>query len=508
MHLTPKYLLKSLLILLSIFFAFPVLAQESKPTSNYAGVSVITLNPAELADNRMKININLGSVYVDYQNNFSRWVAPHSFAKAAINPTKYPGDYKILEQKTNKNTSLNAQVLGPSVMFTIPSLNLGFAAGVKQSIFTDLQDATNVTGTFLYKGLYYRPLHSTIHQDEAFKFNLGTYNEFFFSAAYVLKEETNSAIKVGATLKKLSSNLTFNITADNLDYRVEQTTAVVNPIKSDVFFTQSQGSFINASNDFNVSAGWFLQQFTAVNGIGNGYGADIGFTYEYRPDGHKFRKKYKRRMISDPKVNKYQWKFGVGLQDLGFLRYNDPRIQIANVDEGTNQFIFGDFTGINTTDEFVSVLEAEYGLNTANYTNSFNVLMPAAIVTHADFSLGNDFYVAAVWRQSLLSRNRIGPHRSSYILVAPRFERKWFEVIIPIAISNYYNNVNFGITGRVGPLFLGLTDLTLNSSVFNSRGIAGEIGLSIPLFHSDPKSPLKCYTELKSRKKLFGRKKK
>lgn len=496
-------------LFISLCFSFLCLkAQESRPTSNYAGLGVLTLNPAELADNRMKFNFNLGSAYIDYQNNFSRWSAPHSFAKAAINPNRFPGDYEILERKVNKNTSLNAQVLGPAIMYTIPSLKLGLAAGVRQSVFGDLQNATNATGTFLYKGLYFRPLNGVVHQDESFQVNLGAYNEFFFSAAFVLRENANSALKVGLTAKRLTSNLTLNLTADDLDYRVEENTVLMDRTKSDVFLTQSTGSFINASNGFSPSVNWLFSQFTALSGLGNGFGADVGFVYEYRPNAHKFRKKYKTGMISDPNVNKYKWKFGMGLQDVGYLRYNDPSIDIANVNEGNNQFLSGDFSDLDTPNQIIAVIEREYGLNPANYTNAFNVLMPAALMTHADLSLGKNFYLSAIWRQSLLSRNRIGPHRSSYILFTPRYERKWFEIMVPFAISNYYNNVNFGITGRVGPLFFGLTDLTLNSALFNSRGIAGEVGLSIPIFHSKPKSPLKCYTELKTKKTWFKKKRK
>lgn len=497
--------LKILVLYLTVFVSN---AQESRPTSNYAGVSVLTLNPAEIADNRMKLHVNLGSVYIDYQNNFSRWVAPHSFAKAAANPNRFPGDYKILDRKVNKNASINAQITGPSVMYTIPSLKVGLAAGMRQSIYGDLQNATNATGTFLYKGLYYRPQHSVVHENESFQVNLGAYNEFFFSAAYVLREETNSALKVGFTVKRLTSNFTFNLNAQDIDYRVEETVSIPDPTKSDVFLTQSTGSFINATNGYNTSANWFLSQFAAFSGLGTGFGGDLGFVYEYRPDGHKYRKKYKRSMISDPKVNKYKWKFGMGLQDVGYLKYDDPSIAIANVNESTNEFVHGDFTNIGSPNEFISIIETEYGLNPASYTNDFRILMPAALMAHADVSLGNNFYLSAVWRQSLLSRNRIGPHHSSYILFTPRYERKWFEIMVPVAISNYYNNVNFGITGRVGLLFFGLTDLTLNSSIFNSRGIAGEIGLSVPIFHSNPKSPLKCYAEVKEKRKLFGAKKK
>jgi hypothetical protein len=475
------------------------MAQESRPTSNYAGASVLTLNPAELADNRYKASVNLGSLYVDYQNNFARWVAPHSYVKAGLNGDKYPGDYKILDKKVNKNVSLNARIAGPSITYSLPSLKIGIAAGVNQRVFADMQGASNATATFLYKGLYYRPQHSIEFQDETFKFNFGGYNEFFFSAAYVLKEEGSYAIKIGATLKKLSSNLNFNINADDLDYRVEESISAQDRTKSDIFFKESIGSFTNASVGFDPSLNWAFNQLTSLNGIGNGYGADIGFVYEYRPDAYKYKKKSKLGKISDPKVNKYKWKFGAGLQDFGYLKFSDPGIQVSNVNAGTSQIISGDFEDVNTPNDFTSIIENNNGLNPATYGNSFNVLMPAAIIAHADLSLGKDFYLSAVWRQSLLSRCRIGPHLSSYIMITPRYERKWFEIMVPLAIGNYYNNVNFGITGRVGFLFFGITDLTLNSPIFNSRGIAGEVGLSIPFFYTEPKSPLACFGQKKKR---------
>lgn len=508
LYFMPNPSTKSFLFLIVCLPFFTCNGQESRSTSNYAGTGVLSLNPAEIADNRMKAHINLGSMYVDYQNNFARWVAPHSFAKAALNSSRYPGDYKILEQKSNKNTGIYAQVQGPSVLYSLPNLRLAIAAGVNVKVYGDALQATNATGTFIYKGLYYRPMRSIVHENESFKFNLGAYNEFFFSVARVLREEGNTALKVGLTVKKLSSNLAFNINADDLSYKVEATTIVPDLTKSDVFFTQSVGSFVNASDGFTASTGWFLDQFTAINGIGNGFGADLGFVYEYRPDAYRHKKRLKKQMIADPKVNKYQWKFGAGIQDLGYLRFNDPSIQVAQVNASTpNQFLHGDLEGVDTPNALINAIENEYNLDPSNYSNSFNVLMPAAFIAHADVKLRKNVFVAAVYRQSLFSKTRIGPHRSSYLLVAPRYETKWFEIMMPFAIGNYFSNVNFGITGRVGPLFFGLTDLTLNSPLLNSRGIAGEVGLSIPIYYGMPKSPLKCYTELKSKKNLIKRRK-
>lgn len=490
--------------LLSRFLLFLLLAglssfaQDSRSTSNYAGTNVLSLNPAEIADSRFKAYVNLAGVYADYQNNFSRWTAPHSYLRSALKPAQFPGDYTIQQKKNIHNAEIYGKISGPQILLSLPSLKVGLAAGVNSRLFVNYRSNSEETSTFLYKGLYYRPLHSTVHQNQSFQMDLGSYNEFFVSGAMVINERINSALKVGFTLKKLSSNLTFNLIGDDLAYRVEQ--SPLDPTKSDVFLNRSVGSFINASNNFIATPSWLAQQLTAINGIGNGFGTDIGLVYEFRPSSYKFKKKIDGKVITDPKVNKYKWKFGFSLQDIGYLKFNDPKVQIASVNAGNNEFINGDFRGVSSANDFINVLENEYNINPASYSTSFNVLMPASLIIHGDLKLEKDWYLAAVFRQTLISPNRIGPYRSSSLLLVPRLEKKWIELMFPFAISNDLKNINFGITGRAGPLFIGLTDVTLLSPQLDSRGIAGEVGLFIPIYHQIPKSPLKCFFEEKRKR--------
>ena len=45
---------------------------------------------------------------------------------------------------------------------------------------------------------------------------------------------------------------------------------------------KTSGSFFHASQNTPPSLSWMLDHMTTLNGVGNGFGADIGFVYEKR----------------------------------------------------------------------------------------------------------------------------------------------------------------------------------------------------------------------------------
>lgn len=475
------------------------MAQDSRSMSNYAGTNAIRLNPAELADNRAKIFVNLGQLHLNYQNSYSRWVADHGFLKSVLQPGAFPGNYDISDTQSNKFANLNTTINGPSILWSFPKQQLGVAIGVQTDVFASFQNSTDVTATFLYKGLYFGPLQNQVHPNEEAEFNLGMYNQFFISAGKVLYNDHERTLKIGGTVKRLTSGLSLNMIGDRMDYQVNP--LVSGQRENDVFFDRVVGNFQNASNEFTPSFGWASQQILNPNNIGSGFGIDLGFVYEFRPNYRKQWKKYKREMIPNPSITKYKWKLGVSFQDIGYLRFNDPSVRVGQVDRSNELLQSGVFNGVASPDEFLDVLENEFSLNPNSYTQSFNVLTPAMIVVHGDYAIKNNWYIGFALRQRLLTMNRKGPSKRSSLTFAPRYESKWFEFMMPVSIDQDYKTLNVGLTGRLGPLFLGVTDYTMLIRGLKSRGIGIEAGLSFPINYTKPKSPLKCYFEEKVKKK-------
>ena len=50
---------------------------------------------------------------------------------------------------------------------------------------------------------------------------------------------------------------------------------------------------------------------------GAGWGVDVGIVYEYRPDNRKYVYRQKGVVKLDPSKNKYEFRVGVSLLDIG-----------------------------------------------------------------------------------------------------------------------------------------------------------------------------------------------
>jgi len=290
-------------------------------------------------------------------------------------------------------------------------------------------------------------------------------------------------LKGGITVKKISSNISLSLKGSNLDYQV-------NPLlpfgaTQEVVFNNSAGSFFHArSDDFNLSLPWITRQLGNLNGVGNGFATDVGFVYEKRPYFARQNIRFKGDFMVNPLINKYTFRFGVSLTDIGFVRYSSSTN--VEVGSGNGPLTVSEpikFVKIIETDQVVQNISNAYSIAPSTYVRAFNVLMPATLNIHADYLVREGFYLSVVLRQFLLSKTRIGTIGFSGISVIPRFERKYLEVAFPVSLDKDYSTFNLGSTFRTGPFFIGLDNITGLIRIGDPRGISVHSGLSIPIGH-------------------------
>jgi hypothetical protein len=474
--------------------------------SNFVGTHANSLNPANVVDTRTKLFVNLAAVGVDFQNNYARWGAPFSFPAFSTNNVAdkhrnaagliiWRGSY--IGQNENKkkvSTFINGEGRGPAIQFDIKKWGLGVAAGVKYKYLTSLVNASPEVGRMIVEGTRSPSLIGNTYNNSEFYFNTGFYNEFFGTIGKVILNEDDRFIKIGATGKYLVSEMFTNISAYDFDFNVVSDPAnnrrqIINLPKTNAYYAQ-----VAAEPRLSISS--FTNQMTKLSGLGTGFGGELGIIYEYRPDFRNYTRINNGKIHTDPRVNKYKYRLGFSLLDVGFIRYSSPQaVRVNEINSVNNRIIRGDYNMLSGFEELITSTEEVYDVDPTTHGNTFLIYTPASAVATIDYNIKDNYFVNVIIRQSLLNTNRRGAITYSGISVVPRYETKNLMISAPVSLDHNYQNFNLGLAVRFANVFLGSDNITGWLNTFNPRGFSIYAGIFLPLYHRLPQSPLKCFYE-------------
>jgi hypothetical protein len=511
-----------------IFFLFLIISNSDKlfaqqwlgiSGSNYAGTNAVYNNPANLSDSRYKLYVNLVANDIFISNNYVGWNAPYSILQLLTNTAaqEYRNSRNIIVFKNtyydiNENSdSYHANILddlrGPSFLYTI---NQKSAIG----LLTRIKTATNFSGaslglanlirlgtdTLLLKNQNFKLAESTI--------NVNSYAELGLSYSRILQDDDEDFVKVGITLKRVVGIYNAHINIEEADYSIiddpsdpKKQIFRINHLKANYGHTL-QGAYSNAS----PSLAWGFGNQSA----GSGWGIDLGIVYEYRPDTRKSSYREKGIRKWDKSKNKYEYKIGVSILDIGGINYNNQSyVRDWNVDINNTDFNSNDVSKVKDLDDAFSRINQKIGSTDANSVKNFTAGLPTAFQVNFDYHLKDKFYVNSLWVQGLRGVKSIGMKMPSSLSVTPRWESKWIEVAMPFALLDNYSVLSFGLAGRFGPVFLGTDNLGSFLNISRPRGTDFYFGLSVPIFSKPPTLPSACFYEKEeSRNWKFWKKRK
>lgn len=409
---------------------------------NYAGVHSVLFNPANAADSRMKLDINLFSTSAYVGNDFitidlsdiGNFGDGFDFdSDAETNPTD------------NNNFFGNVDILGPSALFNLNE---------KSSIAI----TTRARGFFNLHNIGGELYEVANSDDDVDNFNLSmddlsgvvhAWAEFGVTYGRVVLEKDKHFLKAGATLKYLAG-------------------------AGGVFgFSPQLMANYNSSNEALTTSGNLNYGYTSgfdsdeigFSDVSGGFGADLGVVYEFRN-------------ADNWDENPYKFRVGLSVTDIGAINY-----------KGTSNFRY-DMNATIDANEFEEkdldeVLEDNYiGSETLEKTK-FG--LPTAIQVFADYSISTRFFVSA---QGAISIKKVSDIPVSNIInsfsVTPRFEMRWISVYSPISVRQYDSSVAWGFGLRAGPLTVGSGSILTNLISSSSRSADVYIGLKIPLYKVSP----------------------
>ena len=456
-------------------------------TGNYSGITGVSLQPARIVDSRHKFDINLFSTGVNYSNNY---FLLDKNVLLKFNKNKFD-DYASFKDEYLSQASLDA---GEKAFFNINNrtqLPLSFMAGTgkKSAIALNMQFRTMIQGRGIaqdfaelaYNDFYHAPLNNTTIDVSGISINSLSWAEVGLTYGRVLISSGEHFLKGAITGKYLAGLSSINISSNDLRFGVN----------SDSTFNFNTS---NVSYNHNKNAD-FDQLFNKnFNPDANAFGFDAGLVYEYRGNIDKF--KYLK--FDDEKsydalrrdVNKYIFKFGVSLLDVGMFNFNKP----ANVNSFQGNINSWDIrnANYNSIKNFDTAL-ANRVLPNLNDPGNYNVYLPTALSAQFDvkFVKGLFLNVMSYWPVTLGDEPGKRFNKYGYYSITPRFETRHFGLYIPYTVTQRndlsdYKQHLLGATVRLGPLFIGSSNL--GSMLFNNKLKSADVhvGLKIGFTYGKP----------------------
>lgn len=507
-----RILLLSFLLLSSISFSF---SQQwlGVNGSNYAGTNAIYNNPANVVDSRYSLYLNLTGADAFVSNNYVQWNGPYNylalFTNIASDKYRNPVNDKLIyrDEYLEANTSDNAKHIytmvearGPAAMITLNNKN---AVALSTRLRTGLSftGVSNAVANMIFYGV--NTSSSIVGNDYVLPtttFNLNSFGEITATYGRVLINDEDRFLKIGVNVKRLIGlySASFQI-GENADFTLKRdptdpTKSFININSLNLTYNYTDdGAYKNIKPNFE----WMTGQSSA----GSGWGMDLGLIYEFRPDVRKYSYRKKGVLTLDNSKNKYKYKLGVSLVDIGGVRFNNAlythSYAVAIAGKTVNSSDFERMRGLQTTfDKVNSIL----GVTPAQDAHDFTVALPTTIQFNMDYHLKDYYYLTTQWVQNLRTSQSIGMQTPSLLAVTPRYERKWLEVAMPFALLDNYSVLAFGLSLRLGPVFIGSDNLGSLLNIAKPRGTDLYFGAAIPVFRKPPTTPNACWYEQQDKK--------
>ncbi len=403
-------------------------------SSNYSGVNGVFFNPANTVDNNYRFDVNLFS--------FSTLVGNNQASFKLDNLSNSFDSDKIQDQIFGKNAGPSSGMAvvdfhGPSAMFNVGKKN-GFALTTRARVFTSITDIDGKLIDKITDDFVNDPsLPYTLSSNQNMRLSANGWTEFGLSYGRVIVNEGVNHLKGGVTLKFLAGAGNAYMGIDNFNGVIDKDIAM-----QQVFLRNTSGRIGMGFGGMNFS-NFETEDLLKVES--KGFGADVGFIYEYRPE----------------KSKTYLFKLGVAINDIGSIKYKKDQVRSGDYDiniDGADRFDLTQLDGIALDDfnSFFANRPQYFTPTSTHHEEEYVVSLPTTLQLTADYHVISGLYVNVAGQIALNNNKTKAFNNKVYnsFTATPRFETKRFGFYLPLNY-NQLSRFNAGASLRVGPLFVG-----------------------------------------------------
>jgi outer membrane protein OmpA-like peptidoglycan-associated protein len=421
---------------------------------NYSGVNAMILNPASLADNKYKVNVNLFAISAMVGNNAYEMDRSRLFGFHFSNLNEGNGFYKSANTDY-KYFYTNLDILGPSATISLTSKD---AIGITTRLRLIGNEYNLGDPLFRLTGNADPNFYNVNIENRSLQLKVNAFAEAGISYGRVLWRDDKSEFKLGITGKYVLGLGYGSVASGPLQVDIDPTNQILN--LQGTATAQYSANLDNAGNGMSIS--------DIINKkAGTGIGFDLGFVYEVKgatPSTEKFR-------------------LGMSVTDIGSINYTNSlnSQQYTLTATGQNAEQFAKQNGENFNDYFNRLQSS--GLITAKgVATQTKVSLPTALHLNLDFEIYKRIYINGDVLLNMLSTvNPMSPNYITTFTVTPRLEKKWVSVYSPVSY-NVNGQLNWGAGVRIGPLFVGSGSVLSSLMKQRIQTADAHVGLTIPIF--------------------------
>lgn len=458
--------------------------------SPYGGVNNVSYNPA-IADNRLQFDLNIIGAGQSVQNNYVQATASKGFLKF-MDTTNVFGA-KELPGSRNKFASSQTQVLMPlSFMF-----NWGGETGAKNGLAITwhqnaLVNVDNVQDRFarvMYNGINANTdamLGGIINDpklDPRMSTKFASWTDIGVTYSRVVLDNDKHMVKVGGTAKLIWGQMGGYAKINNFEYDFPGYDSI--SFKGDMDYyhtanapTAATSLWNNQQNSSQDIKNWANDLFS-VNSFSPGFGLDLGFVYEWRPNKEKYQYEMDCQKWWRMDQNRYKLAVGASVIDAGFMSFKkgerNGNYTVDVQDADVNTFNFG--KGIQSITDTLQALATF----TDNGKNKFNMGLPTRFNIYIDYNIGKGFGLNLQTTISpTFAVNQV--RYPSMAAITAKYDHSWVGVYVPVSYE-FSGNFRLGTTLRLGPVIVGSNNLL---SLFGKKASNADIhiGFKIPIPYS------------------------
>jgi hypothetical protein len=496
-----------LLTFLCLLFASQIHAQHllGSAGSNYAGTNAVFLNPSSIADAKQGFYLNLFGGHITFANTYFHYDGAGVKTGLLLEDPEgvLEGDGLFDRSRIRERLDGKPKMAHFGVDLRLPSLMLKL--NPRHSIAFTTRFRTALQGSHVSEdiarvigfGTDNPNLQNTPFTGSEAYFNTNAFAETGFTYALVLLSQEKRFLKGGLTVKRLRGIYSAHMLAPEVDYQLSQNQEG----ESYMQVQQGSASFGFSRSEFDIEEGEVQEAFFGGKSPGSGWGVDIGLTYEHRPDHADYQYTLddgKER--TDHGENKYRYRIGVALLDVGSVTYKDPQqvraYDIKRQDLDLNSETFEGVDLENMAPTLEEALQVQAGERKTEFTSG----LPTALHLNFDYRITRNLFLNTAVLHNLRGKSSVAMHQPSALAVSPRLEGKRLELAMPIYLANNYRDLHVGAMLRLGALVVGSNNLAALRKSSKAVGPDLYMGLGISIGTGGQKEKIEKRAEKKARK--------
>lgn len=447
------------LIFLGITHFFNAQSYLGLKEGNYIGALGMDMQPASIADSRYLVDVNLLGFDLSLYNSYLGWDSGFSNLQDAIS------NFEFTENERESHSLFLRSDVNLFSFMVSPNDKIAFGLSNRFRMYTNVDGLSNEFAKLMYNNVDVPSLWGKDILNDRLDIQSMMWVEYGLNYAQVLYNEGDHYVKVGAKVKLLQGLGAAYMYASDFDYSfLNADTIAIYDV--DVSYGHSENINVLNENTFGYN-------FESKAGIG----FDFGAVYEWRPDSYKTENE-KRLKFFETVPTKYKLRAGLSVLDLGSIRYKKGGYS-RNFKADIAYWNVRDI-GVNNVQDWDTLMNHLFVSSIGN-EDYFRMNLPTSINLNLDYNIYKTFFLNFNTQLAYqFKRNDSKSHDITAITISPRWEHKYFGVTLPITYS-FLDGMRTGMALRLGPLYVGSSNLGSLVRTTNSKGVDFYFGARVPI---------------------------